>query len=91
MEPYVLRPGPQKGHPIRWFGILPDGSRVPRTRYMQGRDWGWDAHCACGWDSRTGGAIQERVREAVQDHLRDVANPPLSPQEVREILASWGA
>lgn len=60
-----------QGHRIRWFGILPDGSRVPRNRHMAGADWGWDAHCSCGQDSRTGGAIQERVREWVRDHLAD--------------------
>lgn len=59
-------------HRIRWFGVLPDGERVPRNRHMNGGDWGRDATCSCSWDSRTGGAIQERIREAIADH-RSVA------------------
>lgn len=59
------------GHSIRWWGVLPDGERVPRNRHMNGGDWGWDATCSCGWDSRSGGMIQERIREAIADHKLD--------------------
>ncbi len=55
-----------KPHRIRWYG---QPGMVPRSPYMAGRDWGWDATCLCGWRSATGGAIQARVRELVQDHL----------------------
>lgn len=68
-------------HRVRWFGILPDGERVPRTRYMNGRDWGWDVECSCGWVTRTGGAIQERIREEIADHRLNVAIEALPPFE----------
>lgn len=59
-------------HRISWFGILPDGERVPRNRYMNGGDWGWDVTCSCGWSTHTGGAIQERIREDIERHRWDV-------------------
>lgn len=68
-------------HAIRWFGRVapcdefPDGF-VPRTRFMRGRDWGWDVRCSCGWESRTGGAIEASVRRNVAEHRLDVEIAP---------------
>lgn len=58
------------GHHVRWFGIA-SGEKIPRTRHMNGRDWGWDAECSCGWRTRTGGAIQERIRDEIRGHRRE--------------------
>lgn len=66
-----------KEHSIRWVAVSADTGRIPRNRFMAGRDWGWDATCSCGWDSRTGGAIQQRVREAIADHRWSVALRPI--------------
>lgn len=62
-------------HRIRWYGIaVPSGERIPRTRAMPGRAWGWDAECSCGWRTRTGGAIQARIEDAIREHRWDVAH-----------------
>lgn len=46
--------------------------RVPRNRFMRGRDWGWDATCSCGWDSRIGAGTEAAVRRAIAAHKFDV-------------------
>lgn len=81
------------GHITRWYGVVPgSGERIPRTRFMNGADWGWDAVCSCGWESRTGGAIQERIRDAIAEHRRDVRldETPGTYAELRETLAELG-
>ena len=81
-------------HTISWFGVDPSTrERIPRTRHMNGADWGWDATCSCGWDSRTGGAIQQRIIESIADHKWEAAYDEREAEEnrVRAAVAAEAA
>lgn len=81
--PLSMKPAAQASdkHTMRWYGVIPAAPSlgqpvelVPRTRFMNGRDWGWDVKCSCGWESRTGGGIEADVRRKIADHRWDVAH-----------------
>jgi hypothetical protein len=54
-------------HKISWWACSGQ-DRTPRNKYMNAKDWGWDATCTCGWDSRTGGALAVRIKESIETH-----------------------